>query len=171
MLGASRVIHAVGKDNLFGLVFRPLNWEYGQTRNPVVSVLFTSLVIALLFFIPSLNNLSQVSSSCNDFIKLAKVDKLWYKTKTIFISDLLRTLSAIIFGHQRILFLSGCVFSSKFSTYFQVLPRRMVCPWLYINPCHHVLHQSNICVGMPRGMLDHHNNIELFFSRGSRCGK
>ena len=167
------MIHAVGKDNLFGLVFRPLNWEYGQTRNPVASVLFTSLVIALLFFIPSLNNLSQVSSRCNDFITLAMVLRIDYgpKTKAIFISDLLRTLSAIIFGHQRILFLSGCVFSSKFSTDFQVLPRRMVCPWLHIDPCHHVLHQSNICVGLPRGMFDYHINIELLFSRGSRCGK
>ena len=61
LLGASRVIHAVGKDNLFGLVFRPLNWEYGPSRNPVVSVLFTSVVILLLFLFPSLNAISQVS--------------------------------------------------------------------------------------------------------------
>ena len=61
LLGASRVIHAVGKDNLFGLVFRPLNWEYGPSRNPVISVLFTSVVILLLFLYNSLNAISQVS--------------------------------------------------------------------------------------------------------------
>ena len=65
LLGASRVIHAVGKDNLFGLMFRPLNWEYGPSRNPVISVLFTSIVIMLLFFIPSLNEIAQVRYKYN----------------------------------------------------------------------------------------------------------
>ena len=67
LLGASRVIHAVGKDNLFGLVFRPLNWEYGPSRNPVISVLFTSFVVALFFFVPSLNQIAQVSRLISDY--------------------------------------------------------------------------------------------------------
>ena len=60
LLGASRVLHAVGKDNLFGVMFSPFNWEYGTSHNPVVSVLFTSFIVALLFFFPSLNAISQV---------------------------------------------------------------------------------------------------------------
>ena len=60
LLGASRVIHAVGKDNLFGLMFRPLHREFGTSRNPVISVLFTSFVIALLFLYGSLNDIAQV---------------------------------------------------------------------------------------------------------------
>ena len=60
LLGASRVIHAVGKDNMFGAKFQSFNKEF--SGNPVVSVVFTSCFVGLLFLYGSLNAIAQLCS-------------------------------------------------------------------------------------------------------------
>jgi len=60
LLGASRVLHAVGKDNMFGTGFQAINKEL--RGNPVFSVLFTALFVGLLFLYGSLNAIAQLCS-------------------------------------------------------------------------------------------------------------
>ena len=60
LLGASRVLHAVGKDNMFGSGFQTISKE--RRGNPVGSVLFTALTVGLLFFYGSLNAIAQLCS-------------------------------------------------------------------------------------------------------------
>ena len=60
LLGASRVLHAVTKDNMFGAYFRAFNKEVNG--NPIVAVLITAVFVALLFLYGSLNAIAQLCS-------------------------------------------------------------------------------------------------------------
>lgn len=60
-IGASRLLHAVAGDGLFGCVLNPIH-RAQVSGNPVGSVLVTWFIIQLMLMIGSLNQIAQISS-------------------------------------------------------------------------------------------------------------
>ncbi|XP_064459612.1 solute carrier family 12 member 9-like isoform X2 [Ornithodoros turicata] len=61
LIGASRVLEALGKDELFGMVLRPVN-VLTYKSNPLAAVFLSWFLVQLILFIGSLNTIAQVTS-------------------------------------------------------------------------------------------------------------
>lgn len=61
LIGASRLLNAIARDRLFGRLLDPI-FKINRGGNPIGSVLATWLIIQLMLFIGSLNQIAQISS-------------------------------------------------------------------------------------------------------------
>lgn len=61
LIGASRVLEALGKDELFGMVLRPVSL-LTYKNNPLAAVFTSWFLVQLILFIGSLNTIAQVTS-------------------------------------------------------------------------------------------------------------
>ncbi len=61
LIGASRVLEAVSKDNLFGMILRPIS-RYSRSGNPIAAVLMTWFTVQCIILINKLNLIAQITS-------------------------------------------------------------------------------------------------------------
>jgi potassium/chloride transporter 9 len=61
LIGASRVLEAVSKDNLFGMILRPIS-RYSRSGNPIAAVVMTWFTVQCIILINKLNLIAQITS-------------------------------------------------------------------------------------------------------------
>lgn len=61
LIGASRLLNAIARDRLFGVILDPI-FKLNRRGNPIGSVLATWFIIQLMLFIGALNRIAQISS-------------------------------------------------------------------------------------------------------------
>ncbi|CAG0885927.1 unnamed protein product, partial [Darwinula stevensoni] len=61
LIGASRILEALAKDELFGILLKPMTWG-SQRGNPLAAVVFSWFLVQLIILIGSLNMIAQITS-------------------------------------------------------------------------------------------------------------
>ena len=61
LIGASRVLEAVAKDNLFGVLLKPIT-RYSRSGNPIAAVVVTWFTVQCIILINKLNLIAQITS-------------------------------------------------------------------------------------------------------------
>ncbi|KAL5477211.1 hypothetical protein EMCRGX_G023970 [Ephydatia muelleri] len=62
LIGATKILHAVAKDKLFGNILRPFTWTVGKSKQPFMAVLFSWFIVQLLLFLGSLNAIARLTT-------------------------------------------------------------------------------------------------------------
>ncbi|KAL5477218.1 hypothetical protein EMCRGX_G023982 [Ephydatia muelleri] len=62
LIGATKILHAVAKDKLFGNILHPFTWTVGKSKQPFMAVLFSWFIVQMLLFLHHLNSITPLTT-------------------------------------------------------------------------------------------------------------